>query len=102
MTKEKLLQKIALNRIRLAEMGKVGKHGKAVPGEGNADADIFVGEVPGRNEAEQGDHLSVGQGKLLRKMIERVVNLTERRIDYKSREVFARLYNSNSSRYCPW
>lgn len=49
---------------------KIGKHGKAVPGEGNPDADImFVGEAPGRNEAEIGRPFIGRSGKLLRKLI---------------------------------
>ncbi len=67
--KEKLLQKIA-QEIENCKECKVGKSGKAVPGEGNFDADIlFVGEAPGRNEAEQGRPFIGRSGKLLRRLI---------------------------------
>lgn len=63
------LQKIA-NEIENCEVCKIGKHGKAVPGEGNPDADIlFVGEAPGRNEAESGRPFVGRSGKLLRSLI---------------------------------
>lgn len=69
MTKEKKLQDIA-REIEDCKVCKIGKHGMAVPGEGNADADIlFVGEAPGRTEAETGRPFVGRSGKLLRKMI---------------------------------
>lgn len=69
MNKEEELQKIALE-IENCKICKIGKQGKAVPGEGSADADImFVGEAPGRTEAEIGRPFIGRSGKLLRKLI---------------------------------
>lgn len=68
-SKEEKLQKIA-QEIENCETCKIGKHGKAVPGEGNSDAQIlFVGEAPGRTEAETGRPFIGRSGKLLRSLI---------------------------------
>jgi uracil-DNA glycosylase len=49
---------------------KEGKSGKAVPGEGNPEADIvFIGEAPGRQEAETGRPFIGRSGQLLRGLI---------------------------------
>ena len=49
---------------------KIGKSGKAVPGEGNPDAEIvFIGEAPGRKEAESGRPFIGRSGQLLRSLI---------------------------------
>lgn len=70
--KAEQLQVIA-HEIENCKICKIGKHGKAVPGEGNADANIlFVGEAPGRTEAETGRPFVGRSGKLLRKMIQEV------------------------------
>lgn len=72
MNKEKALQEIALE-IENCDTCKVNKHGKAVPGEGNPDAEVlFVGEAPGRTEAETGRPFIGRSGKLLRKLINEV------------------------------
>lgn len=69
--KAEKLQEIALE-IEVCETCKIGKHGKAVAGEGNPDAKVmFVGEAPGRTEAETGRPFVGRSGKLLRKLIER-------------------------------
>lgn len=69
MDKKRALAKIA-QEIESCNECKVGKTGKAVPGEGNADAEImFVGEAPGRQEAVTGRPFVGRSGKLLRKMI---------------------------------
>jgi DNA polymerase len=69
MNKTEKLQEIA-REIENCEICKINKHGKAVPGEGNSDADIlFVGEAPGRTEAETGRPFIGRSGKLLRKLI---------------------------------
>lgn len=69
MNKEEKLQEIA-REIENCKECKAGKHGKAVPGEGNPDADIlFVGEAPGRTEAETGRPFVGRSGKLLRNLI---------------------------------
>src|SRR5205814_7925733 len=48
----------------------VGKSGKAVPGEGNPDADIvFIGEAPGKQEAASGRPFIGRSGQLLRNLI---------------------------------
>lgn len=68
-SKEKALQEVA-HEIEVCDICKVGKHGRAVPGEGNADADImFVGEAPGRTEAATGRPFVGRSGKLLRQLI---------------------------------
>jgi len=69
MTKDQKLQAIA-HEIENCDVCKKDKHGMAVPGEGNADADIvFVGEAPGRTEAETGRPFIGRSGKLLRSLI---------------------------------
>lgn len=51
--------------------------GKAVPGEGNPDAKIvFIGEAPGKTEADTGRPFVGRSGKLLRQLI-REIGLTE-------------------------
>lgn len=77
MNKQKLLDKIA-EEIRSCEECKAGKSGMAVPGEGNADADIvFVGEAPGKNEAMTGRPFVGRSGKFLRSLITDVLKLKE-------------------------
>lgn len=77
MDKQKTLDKIALE-IENCEICKVGKSGKAVPGEGNPDADIvFIGEAPGKTEALTGRPFVGRSGKLLRKTITEVLGLRE-------------------------
>ncbi len=67
--KQKALDKIA-REINNCETCKLGKSGKAVPGEGNPDANIiFIGEAPGRKEAESGRPFIGRSGQLLRSMI---------------------------------
>lgn len=64
--KEFELEKIArqIARCKICQQGKVGL---PVPGEGSADADIvFVGEAPGKQEAECGRPFVGRAGKLLR------------------------------------
>jgi len=79
MTKDDQLRKIAATIGRCRECKK-GKSGKAVPGEGNADAGIiFLGEAPGRNEAATGRPFIGRSGKLLRTMI-RESGLTEEEV----------------------
>ena len=69
LTKVQELEKIA-EQIENCKICKVGKNGKAVPGEGNADANImFVGEAPGRTEALTGRPFVGRSGKLLRQTI---------------------------------
>lgn len=52
---------------------KKGKSGLAVPGEGNAKAEImFVGEAPGRKEAETGRPFVGRSGKLLTELLSSV------------------------------
>lgn len=69
MNKQKALDKIA-KEIEACEVCKIGKSGKAVPGEGNSDADIvFIGEAPGRQEAATGRPFIGRSGQLLRSLI---------------------------------
>jgi len=74
--KQKVLDKIA-KEVELCPICPVGKSGKPVPGEGNPDADIvFIGEAPGKTEAQTGRPFVGRSGKLLRSMI-RDVGLQE-------------------------
>jgi uracil-DNA glycosylase len=63
------LEEVA-KEIEKCEECKRQKVGMAVPGEGNADADIvFIGEAPGKNEAATGRPFIGRAGKLLRELI---------------------------------
>lgn len=67
--KEKKLQEVA-NEILNCKECKIERIGKAVVGEGFADADIvFIGEAPGRLESETGRPFVGRSGKLLRSLI---------------------------------
>jgi len=69
MDKQKALDKIA-KEIENCEVCKVAKSGRAVPGEGNSDADVvFIGEAPGRQEAATGRPFIGRSGQLLRSLI---------------------------------
>jgi len=69
MDKQQSLDKIA-QEIETCTLCKAGKSGKAVPGEGNPDADIvFIGEAPGRQEATTGRPFVGKSGQLLRSLI---------------------------------
>lgn len=47
--------------------------GKAVPGEGNPDADVvFVGEAPGKKEAETGKPFVAQSGRVLDRLLSRI------------------------------
>lgn len=71
MNKKRLLDDIA-REIEKCRLCRRDSSGKAVPGEGNADADIvFLGEAPGRTEAATGRPFVGRSGKLLRAMISR-------------------------------
>lgn len=70
MNKQKELDNIA-KEIENCEICKIGKSGKAVVGEGSIEAKImFVGEAPGKLEAETGRPFVGRSGKLLRNMIQ--------------------------------
>jgi uracil-DNA glycosylase family 4 len=76
MTKERALRRIA-GEIAGCRFCKKGCTGKAVPGEGDADARVvFVGEAPGREEAKTGRPFVGRSGKLLRQTI-REIELAE-------------------------
>lgn len=76
MNKQHELDKIAKD-IERCQVCKIGKIGKAVPGEGNPDADIvFMGEAPGKQEANSGRPFIGRSGQLLRKNI-RAIGLDE-------------------------
>lgn len=68
---EKILELEKINKeIRKCKICPEGKIGKAVVGEGNADAKIaFVGEAPGRKESQTGRPFIGRSGQLLRKLI---------------------------------
>ncbi len=76
MSKAQKLQEIA-KEIENCKICKVGKSGKAVPGEGSPDAKIvFIGEAPGRQEAATGRPFVGRSGQFLRSQI-REVGLAE-------------------------
>ncbi len=77
-TEEKERQLLAIAReIEKCRLCRKGKHGKAVPGEGNPNAKIvFLGEAPGKEEAKTGRPFIGRSGKLLRSLI-RGVGLRE-------------------------
>jgi uracil-DNA glycosylase len=69
----KLLELKKISReIKNCKECKLGKSGKAVPGEGNPDAKIvFIGEAPGKTEALTGRPFVGRSGKLLRATIQK-------------------------------
>jgi uracil-DNA glycosylase family 4 len=70
--KQKALDAIS-EEIRHCKICQKDKIGVAVPGEGSADADVvFIGEAPGKQEAETGRPFIGRSGKLLRKLIAEV------------------------------
>lgn len=70
--KQILLDQIA-EEITKCKICKVGKTGKAVPGEGNPNADVvFIGEAPGRTEGETGRPFVGRSGQYLTKLIESI------------------------------
>jgi uracil-DNA glycosylase len=70
--KQKALDRIA-KEIENCQICKQDKIGKAVPGEGDPDANIvFLGEAPGKQEAATGRPFIGRAGKLLRSLIKEV------------------------------
>lgn len=70
--KQKALKNIACE-IEQCSLCNQGKHGKAVPGEGNIDADVvFIGEAPGKLEAATGRPFVGRSGQLLRSLIREI------------------------------
>jgi DNA polymerase len=68
-TKARTLERIG-QEIEHCKICKAGKSGKAVPGEGNPEAAIvFMGEAPGKTEAQTGRPFIGRSGKLLRGLI---------------------------------
>lgn len=67
--KQKALDKIA-REIERCKICQKNKTGKAVAGEGNADANVvFIGEAPGKQEAKIGRPFVGRAGKVLRELI---------------------------------
>jgi len=61
---------VVTKEIKRCRICKKDTIGKAVPGEGNADADIvFLGEAPGKKEAVEGRPFIGPAGKVLRGLI---------------------------------
>lgn len=59
------------SEIKKCSICPVGKSGKVVVGEGNPEADVvFIGEAPGKKEAETGRPFIGRSGQLLRKLIQ--------------------------------
>ena len=69
---DKQLKLLAIaKQIEKCQLCIKDKIGKAVPGEGNSDAEIvFIGEAPGKTESLTGKPFIGRSGKLLRKLIE--------------------------------
>ncbi len=79
MTKQQELDDIA-KEIEACNICRKQSIGRAVPGEGNPDAHIvFVGEAPGRKEAETGIPFVGRSGQLLHKYIQ-TIGLSEKDI----------------------
>ena len=79
MGKKSELRQIA-KEIEECKICRQGKTGKAVPGEGNPNAEVvFIGEAPGRNEAEAGKPFIGRAGKLLRLII-KDIGIDEKRV----------------------
>jgi DNA polymerase len=77
MDKRKALEKIN-KEIDTCSACKKDTTGKAVPGEGNPNAEIvFIGEAPGREEAKTGRPFVGRSGQLLRSLI-REIGLKEK------------------------
>lgn len=75
--KETQLKKINQD-ILVCEKCKIDRIGVAVVGEGSAYADVaFIGEAPGKTEAEVGRPFIGRSGKLLRKLITETLLLKE-------------------------
>ncbi len=75
MDKTKALEQIA-EEIEQCQICQEGKGGKAVPGEGDPDADIvFIGEAPGKQEAKTGRPFIGRSGQYLRKNIRELLKL---------------------------
>lgn len=69
MNRQKELEKIA-REIEQCPVCKRGGTGRAVPGEGSAEASVvFIGEAPGREEAKTGRPFVGRSGQYLRGMI---------------------------------
>lgn len=69
MNKTQELTKIA-EEIEKCSICKIGKSGKAVPGEGNPNAKVvFIGEAPGKTESITGRPFVGRSGKFLRLLI---------------------------------
>lgn len=72
MNKQEQLANIA-EEIENCSICKVDSIGKAVPGEGNPDADIvFIGEAPGKTEAKTGRPFIGRSGQLLCSLIREI------------------------------
>ncbi len=72
MNKKRELLKIS-EEIERCRICKKWGTGKAVPGEGNPDARIvFIGEAPGRKEAETGRPFVGRSGQLLRGLLQEI------------------------------
>jgi len=68
--KQKALDRIAAEIVR-CKTCKRGKIGRPVPGEGNPNANIvFIGEAPGKTEAQTGRPFVGRAGKILRDLIQ--------------------------------
>jgi len=72
MKKKQLLDEIA-KEIEACEVCQKDSSGKPVPGEGNPNSDIvFIGEAPGKTEAQTGRPFVGRSGQLLRSLIREI------------------------------
>lgn len=78
--KKKQLEEVA-DQIKVCKECKIDRVGVAVVGEGNSDADVvFIGEAPGRLEAEVGRPFIGRSGKFLRGLIRDTLQLKEEEV----------------------
>ena len=93
MNKLQELEKVK-KEIENCKACKIKKEGKAVPGEGNPNAKImFIGEAPGRQEAESGRPFIGRSGQLLRSTI-RSIGLKEEDIYITSPVKYLPIYKT--------
>ena len=94
MNKDRLLQKIS-QEIAECKICRQNKLGKAVPGEGNPDAKVvFIGEAPGKKEAETGRPFVGRSGQLLRQLIRETLILKEKDVYITSPVKYLPIYKT--------
>lgn len=81
MEKKAARLEVIAREIENCKICKKNKSGKAVPGEGNPDADVvFIGEAPGKQEAKTGRPFVGRSGKFLRSLIREIIGFKEDKV----------------------